>query len=124
MQLESLVVPEASAAEEAGNLITNLPKLWKEANMTEQRKLLLMMLDAVYFEAKKTKSIIAIKPKLPFRPIFPVAVKKAGTDIHIINEPSRYKVENPPVFVVETGEGRTPRPKAATQNLLQAWSAL
>jgi site-specific DNA recombinase len=124
MELDSLVVPQANAAEEAGNLITNLPKLWAKANEQEKRKLLQTMLDAVYFEAKKTKSIVLIRPKPPFRPIFQVAVRKAGSDICIINEPSRYKVENPPVFVVETGEGRTPRPKAATQNLLQAWSAL
>ena len=97
-----------------------LQKTWKEANEQERRKLLLIMLDAVYFETKITKSIVLIKSKPPFRPIFQVAVRKAGSDICIINEPSRYKVENPPVFVVETGEGRTPRPKAATQNLLQA----
>jgi site-specific DNA recombinase len=106
MALESLVVPQASAAEEAGNLVMNLPRLWMEANEQERRKLLLTMLDAVYFEAKKTKSIVLIKPKPPFRPIFQVAVKKAGSDIRIINESSRYKVENPPVFVVETGEDR------------------
>ena len=33
MELESLVVPQANAAEEAGKLIMNLPKLWAEANM-------------------------------------------------------------------------------------------
>jgi site-specific DNA recombinase len=79
----------------------------KEANEQERRKLLLIMLDAVYFEAKKTKSIVLIRPKPPFRPIFQVAVRKAGSDICIINEPSRYKVENPPVFVVETGEAQS-----------------
>jgi site-specific DNA recombinase len=109
IELDSLVVPQANAAEEAGNLITNLPKLWAGANEQEKRKLLQTMLDAVYFEAKKTKSIVLIRPKPPFRPIFQVAVRKAGSDICIINEPSRYKVENPPVFVVETGEDRTPR---------------
>lgn len=124
MELESLVVPRASAAEEAGKLIMNLRQLWASANMGEQRKLLLTMLDAVYVDAKKTKSIVAIKPKPPFRPIFQVAATREGSDIRIINEPLDSKAINPSVFLVETGEGRTPRPKAATQNLLQAWSAL
>ena len=92
----------------------------EEANEQEKRKLLQTMLDAVYFDTKKTKSIVAIKPKPPFRPIFQVAIRKNGSDIRIINESSRYKMENPPVFVVETGEGRTPRPEKGCQNVLQA----
>jgi site-specific DNA recombinase len=69
--------------------------------MEEQRKLLLSMLDAVYVDAKKSKSIVAIRPKPPFKPIFQVAVTKEGSDIHIINEP----IEDSSVFPVETGEG-------------------
>ncbi len=53
MELESLVIPQANAVEEAGKLITDLPRLWSEANFEEKRKLLLAMLDAVYFEVKK-----------------------------------------------------------------------
>jgi ethanolamine ammonia-lyase large subunit len=100
MELESLVVPAANAAEEAGNLINNLKNLWAEASMEEQRKLLLTMLDAVYIDAKKTRSIVAIRPKPPFKPIFQVAVTKEGSDIRIINEP----IQGSPVFLVETGE--------------------
>ena len=100
MELESLVVPAANAAEDAGILINNLPSLWTEANMEERRKLLLTMLDAVYIDAKKTKSIVAIKPKPPFKPIFQVAVTKKDSDIRILNEP--YKGTS--VFLVETGE--------------------
>ncbi|MFY9814311.1 MAG: recombinase family protein, partial [Dehalococcoidales bacterium] len=104
MELESLVVPAANAAEEAGKLIMNLRELWAEANFDEKRKLLLTMLDAVYVDAKETKSIIAIKPKPPFMPIFQVAVTKGGSDIRIINEPLRTKSGSPVVFLVETGE--------------------
>jgi hypothetical protein len=68
--------------------------------MEEQRKLLLSMLDAVYVDAKKSKSIVAIRPKPPFKPIFQVAVTKEGSDIRIINEP----IEGSSVFLVETGE--------------------
>ena len=108
MELESLVVPAANAAEEAGKLIMNLRELWAEANFDEKRKLLLTMLDAVYVDAKETKSIIAIKPKPPFMPIFQVAVTKGGSDIRIINEPLRTKSGSPVVFLVETGENQTP----------------
>ena len=116
MELESLVVPQANAAEEAGKLIMDLPRLWKEATLTERRKLLLTMVDAVYFEAKKYRTIVAVKPKPPFRPVFQVAASRQGSDIRIVNEP--YK--GSPVFLVETGESRTPRPEEATQDVLQA----
>jgi site-specific DNA recombinase len=115
MELESLVIPQANAAEEAGKLILNLPKLWANANVEERRKLLLTMLDAVYVDAKNTKSIIAIKPKPPFKPVFQVAASREGSKIRIINEP----LEGSSVFLVETGESRTPRPEEAAQDILQ-----
>lgn len=77
-------------------------------------------LHAVYIETKKTKSIVAIKPKPPFRPIFQVAVSKKESDIHIITEPLKSDSKVQSVFLVETGEGWTPRPKEAARNLLQA----
>lgn len=81
MELESLVVPQANAAEEAGKLISDLPRLWAEANLEERRKLLLTMLDAVYVDAKEEKSIVAVKPKPAFRPIFEVATTKQGSGV-------------------------------------------
>jgi site-specific DNA recombinase len=87
MELESLVVPEANAAEEAGRLIRDLPKLWTGANLEERRKLLLTMLDAVYVDAKEEKRIVAIKPKPPFRPVFQVATTKEGSGVMLLNEP-------------------------------------
>ena len=84
-------------------VLINLPKLWAEANLTERRKLLMAMVDAVYFETKKLKSIVAIKPKPPFRPVFQVAASKAGSDIRIVNEP----YEGSSVFLVETGESQS-----------------
>jgi hypothetical protein len=103
MELESLVVPQANAAEEAGKLIMNLKELWTGANLTEKRQLLLSMIDAVYFDTKKSKSIVAIRPKPPFKPVFQVAASKEGTGIRIVNEP--YLGSS--VFVVEAGESRT-----------------
>ncbi|MFC1990817.1 hypothetical protein ACFLU9_01530 [Chloroflexota bacterium] len=104
MELESLVVPQANAAEEAGKLIMDLPGLWGKANQKERRKLLLTILDAVYVDAKQTKSIIAVKPKPPFKPVFQVAASREGSDIRIIDEP----LNGSSLFLVETGESRTP----------------
>jgi len=87
MELELLVVPNANAAEEAGKLLKDLPKLWAGANLEERRKLLLTMFDVVYVDAKEDKSVVAIRPKLPFRPIFQVATTRAGSGVYIINEP-------------------------------------
>jgi site-specific DNA recombinase len=116
LELESLVVPQANSAEEAGKLILNLKELWAGANLTEKRKLLLSMIDTVYFDTKTSKSIVAIRPKPPFKPILQVAVSKQGSGIRIVNEP--YLGSS--VFLVEAGESRTPRPKEAALDLLQA----
>jgi site-specific DNA recombinase len=59
------------------------------------------MLDAVYIDAKQTKSIIAIKPKPPFKPFFQVAVSHKESDICILNGPFNV----PSVFLVEMDEG-------------------
>ena len=123
MEMESLSVPAADAAEEAGKLIMNLRELWARATAEEQRRLLLSILEAVYIDAKHTKSIIAVRPKPPFRPIFQVALSRANSQIKLINEPLDIQPRGS-VFLVETGESRTPRPIEETQNLLQDYSDL
>jgi hypothetical protein len=101
MELESLFIPQINKTEEAGKLIMELPRLWSKANEEEKRKLLLAMLDAVYIDTKETKSVIAIKPKPPFKPVLQVAASKKNSAIHIISEP----LKGSSLFVVETGEG-------------------
>ena len=102
-KLESLIVPKANAAEEAGRLIHNLPRLWSEANIEEQRKLLLTMLDAVYVDTKNSKSVIAVRPKPPFRPVFQVAAQREESVIKIINGHEN-ESPYPAVFPVEARE--------------------
>ena len=72
LELESLVIPEADAAEEAGKLVTDLPRLWAGANLEERRKLVLAVFDAVYVDTK-TRSVVRIKPKPAFRAVLEVA---------------------------------------------------
>lgn len=100
MELESLVVPAADAAEQTGTLLLNLRQLRAGANLEERRKLLQSMLDAVYVDAKESKSVVAIRLKPPFRPVFQVAASRAGSDIRILNE----SLNHSGMFLVEAGE--------------------
>ena len=72
MEREMLVTPEADAAQEAGKLVMDFPKLWVGANLEERRKLLLTVLDAVYVDTK-TRSVVQVKPKPTFRAVLEVA---------------------------------------------------
>ena len=86
-KLATLVVPGVDAAKEAGELLESLPSLWEEANLSERRKLLLSMLDAVYVDTVEEKSIVAIRPKPAFQPLFGIATARADSDVILINEP-------------------------------------
>jgi site-specific DNA recombinase len=58
------------------------------------------MLEAVYVDANRSKSIVAVRPKPPFKPVFQVAASKKESKIRILNEPP----EGSSVFLVEKGE--------------------
>ena len=102
MELESPVIPQANAAEEVGKWVINLPRLWEKATIEEWRKLFLTIPDTIYANVKETKSIVAIKPEPPLKPVFQVAISREMSDIHILNEP----LTDSSVFLVETGKGR------------------
>ena len=85
-RLGSLVVPGVDAAMEAGKLLENLPSLWDQANLSERRKLLLSMLDGVYVDTIEEKTIVAIRPKPAFMPLFEVATTKEGSAVVLISE--------------------------------------
>ena len=89
LELESLVLPEADAAADAGKLISKLPKLWSGASLEERRKLLMTMLDAVYVDSKED-TIVAIKPKAPFKPVFGVATTRKGSEVALFHEPTEH----------------------------------
>jgi hypothetical protein len=56
-----------------GRFILNVKALRSEASLNERRKLLLAMLDAVYFDTKQSNCIVAVRPPPRFKPIFQVA---------------------------------------------------
>ena len=52
----------------------------------EKRKLLMAMLDTVYFDTVEEKAVVAIRPKPAFRPLLEMATTSAGSGIVLINE--------------------------------------
>lgn len=67
--LASLVVPEADAVAEAGRLVQQLPDLWALADLSERRRLLLTVLDAVYVDVKDGTATVTIRPKAAFEAV-------------------------------------------------------
>ena len=66
---------------------------------------------------KNTKSVIAIKPKPPFKPVFQVAARREGVVIKIINGLEKDS-PSPSVFLVEAGESPSPSyPKLLSHSL-------
>ena len=84
VRLSTLVVPGLDAAEQAGKLLENLPDMWTKSNLSERRQILTTMLDAVYMECKEEKSIVGIRPKPAFRPLFEIATMRTGSGVHLI----------------------------------------
>ena len=85
-KLQSLVVPEADVAAEAGRLVEHLPALWDKADLAERHRILLTMLDAVYVDTVDEKSIVAIRPKPAFRPLLEIATMRAGSGIVLVHD--------------------------------------
>ena len=120
MELESLVVPQANAAEEAGRLLMDIPRLWAGANLEERRNLLLATLDAVYIDAREGKCIVAVKPKPPFRPVLQVAATRDGSGVILINKPPESNPEAQSCFWWRRGRVELPVQRKPAQNMLQA----
>ena len=62
----------------AGKLLEDLPTSWEEANLTERRRLLSSMLDAVYVDAVEEKTIVAFQHGPVFRPVLRLAKTREG----------------------------------------------
>jgi len=81
------VVPEVNAAEDAGKLLQDLPRLWEQATLEGRRSLLQAMLEAVYVDHKEDNAEVAIQPKPAFRAVFQVATTREGSGVTLIKEP-------------------------------------
>ena len=101
-RLMGLVVPEMEAAQQAGRLLEDLPQLWAQATLTEQRRLLLTMLEAVYVDATDEHRVVAIRPKSAFRPLLEIAATRAGSGVILVTQPEG----NP----VDTSDGLDTKP--------------
>jgi hypothetical protein len=85
-------------ADEAGRLVQDPPRLWAEATLQERRRLLMTMLDAVYVDAKDQKRMVAVRPKLAFRPILQVATTRERSEIELpTGEPPEESSTYPPM---------------------------
>ncbi len=81
------MVPGVDAIVEAGNLLEDLPTLWEGANITERRRILMTMLDAVYVDTVEEKAVVAFRPKPAFIPLFLVATTREDSGVVLITEP-------------------------------------
>ena len=85
-QLADLVVPGIESMKEAGKLLENLAELWTKADLSERRRILMTMLEAVYVECRDEKQIVAIKAKPAFKPLFQIAITREESDVAIIQD--------------------------------------
>ena len=95
-KLRSLVVPDADAAVTAGRLLEDLPGLWDRADLTERRRILLTMLDAVYVDTVEERRIVAIRPRPAFRALFEIATTREDSGIVLVNEKDLENANQPP----------------------------
>ena len=129
-QLDGLVIPEAEAAFIAGQKMEDLGTVWEVASLEDKHSLLLSMLDAVYLDLADTRSVVGIKPKPSFYPLFDSLGQQPESKVRVIKDEALIKETDsifetePSTVLVETGEGRTPRPEEAVRDILQALSAL
>jgi len=131
-RLQFLVVPGVNAAQEAGKLLENLPTLWAEADLSERRRILMTMLEAVYVDPVEERSIVGFRPKPAFQALFQMAATKEGSGVALINQgacPDNESVPTQGRYCGETamcswwrrGRVELPVQKAPRSDILQAY---
>ena len=109
--LDSLVIPEADVALNAGELLESLGLIWEKATFEEKHRLLAGMLEAVYVDLAASRSIVGIQPKPPFYPLFENLRQEPGNKVTVFSPGetggemtgSSFNLE-PDFKLVETGE--------------------
>ena len=124
-RLQSLVVPSVDAAQQAGKLLESLPQLWEEAELGERRRILMTMLEAVYVNTVEEKSIVTIRPKPAFLPLFQIPMTRKGSEVVLVNEippgEATDREGNTPCLWWRRGRVELPVQKMPRQNVLQAY---
>jgi hypothetical protein len=110
-RLDALVIPEAEAAFDAGEVLENLGTVWGAASLEEKHSLLLGMLDAVYLDLAQSRSVVGILPKSPFYPLFQSLKDDPEAKVKVFDPEQQDRglhLESPDenCGMVETGEGR------------------
>lgn len=83
--LDSLVIPEADVALNAGELLESLGLIWERATLEEKHRLLAGMLEAVYVDLAASRSIVGIQPKPPFYPLFETLRHEPGNKVTVFS---------------------------------------
>lgn len=113
---DSLVVPEADATLNAGELLETLGLVWEKATLGEKHRLISGMLEAVYVDLAATRSIVGIQPKPSFYPLFESLKQKPDNKLMVFN-PGEVPIETvtgsdlvskPGLVMVETGRVELP----------------
>ena len=92
--------------------------------MEERRKLLLAMLDAVYFDTKETKSVVAIQPKAGFLTVFQVATTRNGHEVQLIKGPQDHGSEADPCFWWRRGGVERYPKRGISVRILTTWNQM
>ena len=98
--------------------------------MGERRRILLTMLEAVYVDTIEEKSIVAIRPKPAFIPLFEIATTRADSGVVLISEKELPPVDEDqeaatsPCLWWRRGRVELPVQKTPRQNILQAYPVI
>ena len=104
--LNSMVMPEANAALEAGERLENIGALWGVGTLEERHRFLSGMTEAVYVDLVASRSIEGIQSKAPFYPLFDSLKNQVDKKIIVFTNKPVDEAQISTVMV-ETGENRT-----------------
>ena len=114
-------------AKKAVDLVENLPRLWEDSKLTERRTLLSLNLDADYVDHVEERSIVVMKPKPAFQPLFEVANTREGSNVILITE-TPPDLESPeaesPCFWWRRGRVELHQKHGLTVLVAASWSSL
>ena len=94
--LVNVYVPEFDDAIEAAKILSDFPALWDSSSVARRNRFLKTMLNVIYVDLD-TRRLVGLVPKEPF--LMPILAMSEREDVAVL------------LGKVETGEGRTPRPK-------------